>query len=76
MTLIAISTLTLAAASPQVALAWETIFEIHAGNGRLVQENIFQALLDPQSTVTVGVEVKGIRIGYDSRHGIAAVMEF
>lgn len=74
--LIFVSTLMLAAGSPVSASAWETVFEIHSGSGRLVQENIFQTLMDPQSIVTVGIEVKGIRIGYDSRHGFAAVKEF
>ncbi|MBI4964129.1 MAG: hypothetical protein HY913_12690 [Desulfomonile tiedjei] len=58
------------------AFSWDTVFEVRSGNGRPVQEYTIQHILDPQSTVTIGLEVGGIRIGYDSRHGLAAVKEF
>jgi len=76
MILISLSTLMLAAASPLSASAWETVFEIHASDGEPAQENPLQTLTNLQTKVTIGIEVMGIRIGYDSRHGLAAVMEF
>jgi len=66
----------LAAASPLSASAWETVFEIHASDGKLVHENLLQTLINPQNKVTIGIEVMGITIGYHSRHGLAAVREF
>jgi len=76
MILISLSTLMLAAASPLSASAWETVFEIHASDGKPTQENLLLTLINLQNKVTIGVEVMGIKIGYHSRHGLAAVREF
>jgi len=76
MILISVSTLVLAAASPRSGSALETVFEIHASDGKPTQENLLLTLINPQNKVTIGIEVMGIRIGYDSRHGLAAVREF
>jgi len=74
--LISILIATFAAASPPAASAWNMVFEIRANSGQPAPETNFQALMDPQNSVTIGVELMGIRIGYDSRNGIAAVIEF
>jgi len=61
---------------PGRASGWETVFEVHDSHGRSGQEKILQTMLDPQSKVMIGVEHEGIRIGYDSRYGFGAVIDF
>ena len=61
---------------PDRASGWETVFELHDSHGNSGQETILQTILDPQSKLMIGIEVEGMRIGYDSRHGFGAVINF
>ena len=66
----------LIAAIPNTSYPWATVFEVRAGHGILPRELTVQSVMDPQSTLTIGIEVMGVRIGYDSRYGLGALMEF
>jgi hypothetical protein len=64
------------AALPNASYPWTTVFEVRSGSGISAQDYTLQSMMDPQCTVTIGIEVMGVRIGYDSRHGFGALIEF
>lgn len=66
----------LVAALPNASYSWATVFEVRASNGISAREHTIQSVMDPQSTVMIGIEVMGVRIGYDSRYGFGALIEF
>ena len=74
--LVALFASLLSAAPPTVLYCWQTVFEVGPATGRPGHEYTIQAMIDPQSIVTVGIEVMGAKIGYDSRYGFGTLMEF
>jgi hypothetical protein len=65
---------------PLSASALEPVFEMRAKDGHTIVGSPFQRLsgvLDHENTVRIGVELMpGLRVGYDSEHGLAMVFEF
>ncbi len=70
----------LAILQPPLASAFEPVLDIRAKDGTAVIGDPFQKLagaMDPENSVRIGVELRsGLWAGYDSRHGLAMVLDF
>lgn len=65
---------------PKTASAVEPVFEIRAKDGHTIVDAPFQRLsgaMDAENYVRMGIELRrGIRIGFDSKHGFGLVLDF
>ncbi len=52
-------------------------FQVYARDGTPINNNRLEYLLDPASSVRIGIEVRpDTRIGFDSKHGLGIVIDF